>query len=172
MNIQSTYAQTLDDLPQMLRNDDLDKFPTLSSAESVVSELRNQINQITSELFSAYENEYTIFAPLSNCFEVYGLDFLVDQDFNAVFLEVNPGPDFKQTGDKLKTVIEALFEQTCELILDRDILTSSRTTGPAVKNECGELALTVGEYATKDFKLVYDKEWSVSRMSGGFSFNT
>ena len=39
-----------------------------------------------------------MFSPLPGCFEHFGLDFLVDEDFHVWFLEANPGPDFKQVG--------------------------------------------------------------------------
>lgn len=172
-------AQTLEDLPGILRNDHPDQYTTAAQAETATTHLRQQINDITAELFRAYENEYTVFAPLSNCFEWYGLDFLVDQDMNAIFLEVNPGPDFKQTGDRLKTVIQDLFEQTCELILDRNILSTAHA--PCVSTQSSQSSdldsavdvelIQKKEFGTKDFQLVYDKEWSVSRMTGGFSFN-
>jgi len=64
------------------------------------------------ELFRAFHAEPTVFAPLSNCFELYGIDFLVDQQLQVYLLEVNPGPDFKQTGGRLKKVIENLIEAT------------------------------------------------------------
>ena len=104
----------------------------------------------------------------------------------AHFLEVNPGPDFKQTGDQLKLVIEELFEQTCQIILDQNILqhinttnTSNNTTTnkkEAVNATCSRNKNEVTQndhrnMITEDFQLVYDKEWSVSKMSGGFSFH-
>lgn len=106
-----------------------------------------------SDIFSAYENEYTIFCPMDQCFELYGLDFMMDLDnnFQVSILEVNPGPDFKQTGSRLKTVIEDLIEETCEIVLDQDESKSKKNT--------------------KNFTKVYEKEWSVSNMSTGMKMN-
>ena len=95
-----------------------------------------------SDLFSAFENEYTIFCPTSNCFEIFGLDFMVDTDWGTHLLEVNPGPDFKQTGDRLQGVIMALFEQTADIVINE---------------AC----------ATEDFTEVYCKEWSLSSQPSG-----
>ena len=94
------------------------------------------------DVFRAYENEYTIFCPMSNCFELFGLDFLVDEDFRVYLLEVNPGPDFKQTGARLKHVIGRLFEQCLELVL----------------NATDESA---------DMTRVYANEWSIAAHKGG-----
>lgn len=44
----------------------------------------------------AFRGEFTVFSPLPGCFEHFGLDFMVDEDFHVWLLEANPGPDFKQ----------------------------------------------------------------------------
>jgi hypothetical protein len=68
-------------------------------------------------LFKALHGERTVFSPLPNCFELFGLDFLVDEDYQVYVLEVNPGPDFKQTGDRLSTVIEGLIDGCIDIAL-------------------------------------------------------
>jgi tubulin--tyrosine ligase len=88
---------------------------------------------------------------MGNCFELYGLDFMVDEDLNTILLEVNPGPDFKQTGDRLKRVIADLMEQTCCLIFDEKDISNEES-----------------QWGRKNtFHLVYDKQWSASALSGG-----
>lgn len=88
---------------------------------------------------------------MSSCFELFGLDFLVDESFQTYLLEANPGPDFKQTGDRLRRLIVDLWENTLQLVLDDGA------------------SLNGGSEAMKDnfnffLDKVYDKEWSVSRM--------
>jgi D-alanine-D-alanine ligase-like ATP-grasp enzyme len=93
----------LDDLPQILlleqpqlvKND-------INIANNIKNKILNDIHSIINELFSAFENEYSIFCPMTHCFEIFGLDFMVDNNFQVFLLEVNPGPDFKQTGFFLK----------------------------------------------------------------------
>lgn len=73
------------------------------------------------ELFRALHGERTVFSPQPNCFELFGLDFLVGEDLQVYLLEANPGPDFKQTGDRLKAVIQGLIEATVDVALcDKD----------------------------------------------------
>jgi tubulin---tyrosine ligase len=129
-------------------NDLRDYLPAHDDKEVILQDIRSKINAITCELFAAYENEYTIFAPMPGCFEVYGLDFMVDTTHNVSLLEVNPGPDFKQTGDRLKNLIVQLWEGTCALVIDNTI----NETLNSQKHE---------------FTKVYDKEASTSKLGGG-----
>lgn len=77
-----------DDLPRHLLARYCDLVPTLAAAGDVVACIKGKINNITKDLFACFENEYTVFAPMSNCFEVYGLDFMVDESFDVHLLEV------------------------------------------------------------------------------------
>lgn len=69
-----------------------------------------QICEITGDLFNAATSVDRInFQALPNAFEMYGLDFLVTSDFQVHMLEVNAYPDFKQTGDKLNSIVSGFF---------------------------------------------------------------
>jgi tubulin---tyrosine ligase len=144
------FVQLLDDLPFHLLTYYSHIVKSLDEAKSLLGKIRKQINLITSELFQAFENEYTIFCPMSNCFEVYGLDFMVDENFDAHLLEVNPGPDFKQTGGRLRGVIVNLWEEVSRLVIDQEM-------GTVSQSESTEGQMT----------LVYHKEWSASKLNGG-----
>ncbi|SGZ50278.1 CIC11C00000005308 [Sungouiella intermedia] len=70
----------------------------------------DQVKAITGELFKAASSVDRInFQPMDNAIEIFGIDFLVDADYEVKLLEVNSYPDFKQTGDDLKTIIDGLF---------------------------------------------------------------
>ena len=73
-----------------------------------------QICQVTGEVFeAAARGQMVHFQPLSNAFEIFGVDFLVDDRFNVWLLELNAFPDFKQTGAELQDeVIGGLFSET------------------------------------------------------------
>jgi hypothetical protein len=104
----------------------------LSEAHERVQHVIAQMEKITAEVFRAYKNEFGVFAPIEDCFEHYGLDFVVDKDWRVFLLEINPGPDFKQTGERLSPVIENLMGDTADVAL----LNKQR-----VDASCGRLAL-------------------------------
>ena len=168
----------LSDLPGILFKDHPDLAPTIVDGEAATANIRNQVHEITRELFKAYENEYTVFAPMSNCFELYGLDFMVDDKLGVHLLEANPGPDFKQTGDRLRRVIVELWEQTCAIVLDdKGEKMSEGESGffPLIESTTNDRP---SEHSSvplcphkNDFTLVYSKEWSSNRHKGGLGFN-
>lgn len=78
------------------------------------SNIIDQIHEIVGDLFRAGVNiDRMNFQPLQNAFEAYGLDFLVSADLNkqtgVTLLEVNAYPDFRQTGNDLKNLIDEFF---------------------------------------------------------------
>ncbi|KAM0487019.1 hypothetical protein ACHAPX_000286 [Trichoderma viride] len=77
---------------------------------TVLEKVFGQICETTGEVFEAAARAMPIhFQTLPNAFEVFGLDFMVDEDGEAWLLEVNAFPDFKQTGGDLKEIVEGFW---------------------------------------------------------------
>lgn len=96
---------------------------------------------------------------MTNCFEVFGLDFMVTDTFETSLLEINPGPDFKQTGDSLRKLIVNLWDGIGRIILDEDTLErDTAATGPD------------STISSMRFNKVYDKELSVSKVKQEMKF--
>lgn len=90
---------------------EFDRIPDLSQEQK--SRIKSQIHQISHDVFlGALKVNAVNFQPLPNAFETYGVDFLVDSDLNVKLLEINAYPDFKQTGEELKGLIDELFDHT------------------------------------------------------------
>jgi hypothetical protein len=71
----------------------------------------SQICEVVGEVFKAAVSvDKMNFQPLKNAFEIYGLDFIIDESLRVQLLEVNAFPDFKQTGEDLKDLIYELFD--------------------------------------------------------------
>jgi hypothetical protein len=67
---------------------------------------------------AAVHSEPTVFMPLENTFELYGVDFLMDADQRVYLLEVNAGPDFAQTGSRLSSFVKGVISETVSLAID------------------------------------------------------
>ncbi len=163
------------DLPRLLtysptyRNKHYPQLTYAQTQQEILPRVVNQIHSIVHDLFAAYENEYSIFCPMSNCFELYGLDFLIDEDWTVSLLETNPGPDFKQTGDRLKTIIANLWEETFRIVIDSNLLSPHKDT--MTHEEYDTIYSSYWQSLAPDFSLVYSKEWSVSNIKSGLSFS-
>jgi len=79
------------------------------------------IKEILKEVFRALEQEFSGFIALPNSFELFGVDFLVDENYNTYILEFNAGPDVKNTGDRLDYIISDLIEDIIRCTLDKMI---------------------------------------------------
>jgi len=77
----------------------------------------DQICEVTGEVFEAAAREQMVhFQTLPNAFELFGVDFLVDNDTNVWLLELNAYPDFRQTGQELQdVVVGGLFEEVAKI---------------------------------------------------------
>jgi tubulin--tyrosine ligase len=70
-----------------------------------------QICETTGEVFEAAAKGMMVhFQVLPNVFEIFGVDFLVDERGRAWLLEVNAFPDFRQTGSELRGIVGGLWE--------------------------------------------------------------
>ncbi|KAJ2580879.1 tubulin--tyrosine ligase [Coemansia sp. RSA 1836] len=85
------------------------RFWSLDLSQDKLEHIFDQICKILSDTFAAVSNESTSFQAWANCIEQFGFDFLVDEDCNASMLEANAYPDFKQTGDGLKSIVEGFM---------------------------------------------------------------
>jgi tubulin---tyrosine ligase len=93
---------------------------TQGQAKLRVRKVFSDMGDIVAELFRAYESEFGVFSPMQGCFEQFGLDFVVEvvgSQWGTRLLEVNPGPDFKQTGRRLQSAIENLMCSTIDVAL-------------------------------------------------------
>ncbi|KAI5303654.1 hypothetical protein KEM55_000423, partial [Ascosphaera atra] len=96
-----------------------------------------QICKVTGEIFEAAARGMMIhFQTLPNAFELFGVDFLVDQTGNAWLLELNAFPDFKQTGAELRDkVVGRLFEGVVDAAIKPFFGMPSYAENLAVKEE-------------------------------------
>jgi tubulin--tyrosine ligase len=102
--------------------EDLPNLPSCKSYGEQSSSWKDavfaQICAATGEIFEAAARGMMVhFQPLPGSFEIYGLDYLVDAEGTAWLLEINAFPDFRQTGDDLKEVVQGLFEEVVDMAI-------------------------------------------------------
>eukprot|EP01112_Ceratiomyxa_fruticulosa_P011947 TRINITY_DN3289_c0_g1_i3.p1 TRINITY_DN3289_c0_g1~~TRINITY_DN3289_c0_g1_i3.p1 ORF type:complete len:301 (-),score=69.44 TRINITY_DN3289_c0_g1_i3:42-944(-) len=87
------------------------------NSSSVASLIFQKMVVIIRETFFAFKGEMAGFFPLKNCFELFGVDLLVDETYNVWLLEFNSGPDLKQTGTRIN-IIKPMIEDMWGLVVD------------------------------------------------------
>ena len=53
------------------------------------------------------------------CFEMFGYDFIIDQDFNCWLIEVNTNPCLEESSQLLKTILPRMIEDMLKLTVDQ-----------------------------------------------------
>jgi tubulin--tyrosine ligase len=93
-------------------------LPDTDLPKSLKESIWTQICEVTGEIFEAAAKGMMVhFQTLSNAFEIFGLDFLVDEQGKAYLLEVNAFPDFRQTGEELKGLVGGLWEGVVDVVV-------------------------------------------------------
>lgn len=55
-----------------------------------------------------------------NCFEIYGYDFMVDQEFSVWLIEVNTNPCLEESSQLLKGLIPRMIDDAFKLTIDKE----------------------------------------------------
>jgi tubulin--tyrosine ligase len=77
------------------------------------------LGMVIAHSFKALKTTPAVFQPHPNCFELFGLDFLVDRELNVHLLEFNSGPDLDQAREnRLSPMIERLIHGWFRLGVD------------------------------------------------------
>lgn len=91
---------------------------TTALSHSDLVKLHSQVVEITGAVFeAAVRTQSMSFQVLPNVFELFGVDFLVEDTHLVHLLEVNAYPDFRQTGSEHGDIVERLFEATARLVV-------------------------------------------------------
>lgn len=147
--LEERFVRTLSELPQLL----VDEGAVADVAEGAkrVAALTEGIHASVAHAFDAFYGGMHGYQALPNAFELYGLDFLVDTDWQLYLLEANPTPDIKQTGSRLDPVISDLIEGTVRVAVDSRFPPPAGVTPPSASP------------LARDWVRVYGKAWPATR---------
>jgi len=91
---------------------------TIDQAHNKISQTKERVNSIIANTVAAVNGELT-FQARQNCFEIFGLDFMIDPDWNVFILEANAEPDLGKAGDRLQYIIDDMLEETMNIVIDQ-----------------------------------------------------
>jgi Tubulin-tyrosine ligase family len=69
------------------------------------------MNQMVDHVRLVFDSTYTILNPGNHkhCFELYGFDFMVDENFKLWLIEVNSGPSLSESNAFLSTLLHRMM---------------------------------------------------------------
>ncbi|ORZ01804.1 tubulin-tyrosine ligase family-domain-containing protein [Syncephalastrum racemosum] len=117
IHLSNTCIQT--DHPDFVEEASVQLFWDLPVDKANLDKAFTKMQQTLRDVFDACTGEMTTFQAIPNAFEIFGVDFLVDDNFDVYFLEANAFPDFKQTGSQLQHIIDELFEATVSVAIEK-----------------------------------------------------
>ena len=53
-----------------------------------------------------------------NCFELFGLDFMLDKDMNCFLIEVNTNPCLEETSKLLQMLLPRMLDDMFNIVMD------------------------------------------------------
>ena len=80
-------------------------------------DIRSQMNKVTTDIFRAVYNKLDPKRRL-NCMEVFGLDFMFDDEFKPYLIEVNTNPSLELSCPLLARLIPNMLENALKIALD------------------------------------------------------
>lgn len=92
---------------------------TMEEASARIHGIKQRVYDIAGETMEAVSSELT-FTSKKNCFEIFGLDFMIDPAWNAWLLEANAEPDLSKAGSRLQPIIDSLIVDTLHLVVSED----------------------------------------------------
>jgi tubulin--tyrosine ligase len=127
---EGTHVRSLAELPALLC--EAGHAGGEEQAAALVELLYADARRVVAHSFAAQESAAGAYMPLPRCFELYGVDFLVDAGMRLVLLEFNPSPDIKQTGSRLGGMMSRMVSGAIEVAVDRRVtaVEQRRRRGP------------------------------------------
>jgi len=109
------FSETMQDMV------DAGHVTDLEEAARRVDQVKDRVYDIMAKVTEAVSSELT-FQTVPHGFELFGLDFMLDPEWNVWLLEANAEPDLSKAGDRLQGVIDKVLEDTLSIVVDQNPL--------------------------------------------------
>ena len=54
-----------------------------------------------------------------NCFEIFGYDFILDENYNPFLLEINTNPGYEESSPLIKMLVPRMIDDALRLTIDK-----------------------------------------------------
>ena len=107
-------------------------------------------------VINTLESVQDTFEYKKGCFELYGFDVMIDEDFNCWLIEVNSSPAMDYSTYVTEKLVKQCLEDTCKVIVDYEI---PKTAKKKAQVETGE------------YELIYQAKRFVEKPLNSFGLN-
>jgi tubulin monoglycylase TTLL3/8 len=113
-------------------------------------------DKIKNVIINTLESVQDTFEYKRGCFELYGFDIMIDEDFNVWLIEVNSSPAMDYSTTVTEKLVKVCLEDTCKVIIDYEQPMSQKKKA---KVDTGE------------FELIYKAKRFVEKPLNSFGLN-
>jgi hypothetical protein len=78
-----------------------------------------KIYNIIKITFRAVQRKIVFFGA-KKCFEIFGYDFLIDEDFNPFLIEINTNPGLEESSPLIKMLVHRMVDDALKLTIDEE----------------------------------------------------
>ena len=112
--------------------------------------------KIKNVIINTLESVQDSFEYKRGCFEIYGFDIMIDEEFNCWLIEVNSSPAMDYSTAVTEKLVKQCLEDVCKVVVDYD---GAKTAKKKKKTDTGE------------FELIYKASRVVEKPLNSFGLN-
>ena len=92
-----------------------------------------EITQIVARSANSVKGKINL-SKRTNCFEIFGYDFILDINYKPFLLEINTNPGYEESSPLIKMLVPRMIDDAMRLTIDRDFETRYKSSDPKQSN--------------------------------------